>query len=117
MTDLEKQLIDLTKKWYNYVSIDHHKDRDCHWYIEKRYSYGEPAKYTAVHHGYIVESWSSLPVDNEEDAMLLLINKITREIMDAIKGIKMDLENVRENPNDSFYSAEEYEAQLKVLEA
>jgi hypothetical protein len=117
MTDLEQQLIELTNKWYNYVSLDHHKDRDCHWYITKVYSYGQPAKYIASHNGYILDPWDSLPVSTEEDAMMLLINKITREIRDAIKSAKMDIENAKENPNDSFYTVQEYERQLKVLEA
>ncbi len=117
ITDLEQQVINLTKKWYNYVSLDHHKDRDCHWYIEKRYSYGQFATYTAVHNGYRIEPWSSPPVASEEDAMLLLINKITREINDAIKGTKMDLEYAKSNPEDMFYTVEEYEKQLAVLEA
>jgi hypothetical protein len=117
MRDLEQQIINLTKKYYSYVSLDHHKDRDCHWYITKSYSYGQAPKYTASHHGYRIEPWDSLPVDNEEDAMLLLINKITREINDAIKGTRMDLEYAKENPGDSFYTLEEYERQLAVLEA
>lgn len=34
---------------------DHHKDRDCHWYIEKRWSYGNVPTYQAYHNGYVFE--------------------------------------------------------------
>ncbi len=115
--ELEKQIIKLTQKWYNYVSLDHHKDRDCHWYINKVYSYGEPPKYTAEHHGYISDRWTSQTVDNEEDAMLLLINKITRDINDAIEYAKRDIEYAKSNPEDMFYTVEHYEKQLAILEA
>ncbi len=115
--ELEKQIIKLTQKWYNYVSLDHHKDRDCHWYINKVYSYGEPPKYTAEHHGYISDRWTSQTVDNEEDAMLLLINKITRDINDAVEYAKRDIEYAKSNPEDMFYTVEHYEKQLKILEA
>lgn len=40
---LEKEIILLTSKWYKYVNLDHHKDRDCHWHITKTYSYGDEA--------------------------------------------------------------------------
>jgi hypothetical protein len=114
---LEEQIINLTNKWCNYVSLDHHKDRDCHWYITKAYSYGEPAKYTAQHHGYIADRWTSQTVDNEEDAMLLLLNEITKAINDAIYMAKKDLEYAKSNPEDIFYTVEHYEKQLAALEA
>ncbi len=117
LKNLEQQIIELTKKYYNYVSLDHHKDRDCHWYINKVYSYGEPAKYTVEHHGYISDRWTSQTVDNEEDAMLLLINKITRDINDAVEYAKRDIEYAKSNPEDMFYTVEHYENQLKMLEA
>ena len=115
--ELEKQIIELTQKYYKYISLDHHKDRDCHWYIEKVYSYGEAPKYTAKHYGYRAEQWTSQTVDSEEDAMLLLINKLTREINDAIKHTKRNLEEAKRNPDETWYTAEEYEKELAVLEA
>ncbi len=39
MTPLEQEIVDLSKIWYNFVSVDHHKDRDCHWYVEQYFSY------------------------------------------------------------------------------
>lgn len=39
-------------KWYELVNRGHHKDRDCHFYIETVWSYGNPPKYHAKHYGY-----------------------------------------------------------------
>lgn len=45
--------VDLTKIWYEIVSLDHHKDRDCHWTIEIQYSYGNKPVYAVLHYGYV----------------------------------------------------------------
>ena len=37
----EEEITKLTELWYEIVGNDHHKDRDCHWYINKVWSYGE----------------------------------------------------------------------------
>lgn len=47
-------------EWYDYVSRDHHKDVDCHFYIgqETEYSYNGIEgvnEWVARHNGYITE--------------------------------------------------------------
>lgn len=49
----EKEITKLAKLWYQIVGLDYHKDRDCHWYINKVWSYGEPPKYSVEHYGYV----------------------------------------------------------------
>lgn len=56
--NIDEQIIDLTKKWYDYVRIDHHKDRDCHWVIEIDYAYGDNPIYTVRHYGYIADDYT-----------------------------------------------------------
>jgi hypothetical protein len=85
---LEEEITVLTAKWYKYVDLDHHKDRDCHWYVEKRWSYGNEPYYQAFHHGYIVEDWSSPKCDTLEAAETMLRNKLKREIQEAITHLK-----------------------------
>jgi hypothetical protein len=85
---LEEEITTLTEKWYKYVNLDHHKDRDCHWYIEKRWSYGDAPYYQAFHHGYILEEWSSPKCDTLEAAEIMLVNKLKREIQEAITHLK-----------------------------
>ena len=46
------ELMDL---WYKIIGQDHHKDRDCHFFIERHYcTYNKPV-WIASHRGYISE--------------------------------------------------------------
>ena len=53
MNQIIKEITSLTDEWYRLIGGDHHKDRDCHWYIETKWSYGNPPTYTVQHWGYI----------------------------------------------------------------
>jgi len=46
----------LTQLWYEYISLDHHKDRDCHWNLAVDWAYGKPPQFVAEHHGYVGDS-------------------------------------------------------------
>jgi len=85
---LEEEIVSLTQKWYRYVNLDYHKDRDCHWYITKTYSYGEEAYYEAHHSGYILDGWTSPRCGTEEMASTLLRDKLKNEITSAIMHLK-----------------------------
>lgn len=85
---IEEEIIFLTDKWYKYVNIDHHKDRDCHWYIEKVWSYGDEPYYFASHHGYILDEWTSPKCETEELAQTLLRNKLKNELKEALYSLK-----------------------------
>lgn len=49
------EITKLTEQWYALVGRDHHKDGDCHWRIETRWSYGEAPTYSLNHHGYLLD--------------------------------------------------------------
>lgn len=85
---LEEEITILTAKWYKYVGIDHHKDRDCHFWIEKKWSYGNPPKYSAHHHGYIGKYYDTQQFDTEEDAMMWLVAHLRNEIKKAIEYLE-----------------------------
>lgn len=56
MTDpKEQQVKDLCLKYYQVISPDHHKDRDCHFFIRKRWSYGQWPTYEIEHDGYLMD--------------------------------------------------------------
>lgn len=55
MSELEEKITALTVRYYELVSRDHHKDRDCHFYIYKDWTYGEPPVYKVEHNGYLNE--------------------------------------------------------------
>ena len=46
-------LEEATSKYFDAIRQDHHKDRDCHFYINKVYSYGNPPVYQIEHFGYL----------------------------------------------------------------
>lgn len=52
---MTQHFLELTKFWYEYVSCDHHKDRDCHFYVNQVWSYGQPFYYRIEHYGYMAE--------------------------------------------------------------
>jgi len=53
-----KDITNLTKEWYELIGHDHHKDKDCHFYISTKFSYGQKPKYLVEHYGYILEDIS-----------------------------------------------------------
>lgn len=55
MVELIEEITKLTDKWYSSIGGDHHKDRDCHWYVETKWSYGQAPVYAVVHYGYIFQ--------------------------------------------------------------
>lgn len=60
MDNLEKlrsKVQRVSREYYELIGKDHHKDRDCHFYINCVFSYGESPFWRIEHYGYI----SSLP--------------------------------------------------------
>ena len=84
MKELIEEITKLTDEWYTLIGPDHHKDRDCHWYIETKWSYGKPPEHRLVHHGYILggihETWGTYKL-----ALERLKELLTREIKEYIK--------------------------------
>jgi hypothetical protein len=83
MNSLIQEITNLTDEWYFLIGKDHHKDRDCHWYIETRWSYGFTPVYTVQHHGYILHDFEDTECSSYEDALKtlkkILIQKIEEE--------------------------------------
>jgi hypothetical protein len=63
MNSIIQEITNLTQEWYTLIGSDHHKDRDCHWYVETVWSYGNKPEYIIRHYGYILdeieERWNS----------------------------------------------------------
>ena len=96
--ELEQEATRLAHLWYEYVSKDHHKDCDCHWYIERRWSYFEKPKWVVWHGGYIFEGkeiecktdlnfvkTSLNPVKSYEEALRRLIGLILEAFQEELK--------------------------------
>lgn len=93
MKETIDEITSLTDEWYSLIGKDHHKDRDCHWYIETKWSYGQSPSYSIHHYGYILdeisENWSSY-----ELAMGRLKEILTEEIRQYKSYIKADEEDM-----------------------
>lgn len=70
-----EEITKLTEEWYFLIGKDHYKDRDCHWYIETKWSYGQPPVYIIRHNGYILneieEIWSDYSLALDRLKMIL----------------------------------------------
>lgn len=90
-----EEITKLTEEWYLLIGKEHHKDKDCHWYIKTVWSYGCPPKYTVQHWGYILR-----PIEQEfesyEEAAVYLKNTL-------IEKIKQEKNNQKDN-EDLFQS-------------
>ena len=85
MKNIIEDITKLTDDWRSLTAKDHCKDRDFHWYIETKWSYGQPPKYSVQHWGYIlgdiVEEFASY------DEALLKLKEILMEKIFAMRGI------------------------------
>lgn len=116
LTEVEAEITRLSDIWMRFVGQDHHKDRDCHWYIEKYYSYGKPPYYQAYHNGYIGDKFEGSECTTIEEAEEELLNAIKFRIHDAKIWVTRNLEEARNGTDFYFGSVEEYETMLAILE-
>ena len=82
MTTIDEQITALTDKYYRLANRDHHKDRDCHFYIQKTWSYGEPPIYRVMHFGYLHEWRGPEGFESSQDAheaLLQFLKRIVKE--------------------------------------
>ena len=77
--EILNKITELSKEWYILIGGDHHKDRDCHFYINTVWSYGQKQKYRVDHFGYIVEEIEE-EFDTYREAAEFLLNTITEMI-------------------------------------
>jgi len=79
MNEVIEEITKLTDEWYFLIGKDHHKDRDCHWYIEVKWSYGYSPKYTVQHWGYLASDIEQ-EFNTYEEALTGLKGILEREI-------------------------------------
>jgi hypothetical protein len=82
-----EEITKLTQDWYKLIGPTHHKDRDCHWYIETKWSYGENPKYTVQHYGYILDRVEE-ECDSYDSALEFIKNTLIYEISEYNKYLQ-----------------------------
>ena len=88
MRGVIEEITELTDVWYKLIGPDHHKDRDCHWYIETKWSYGYPPKYSIQHWGYILDD--IVEECNSYDEALLKLKEILIEKIEEEKRLQRE---------------------------
>lgn len=84
---MKDEIVKLSETYMNMVSGDHHKDRDCHWYINTVYSYGNEPVFRIEHNGYIFdpEPQAYKEFDTYEQAEKGLLDLIQRAVDDQVE--------------------------------
>jgi hypothetical protein len=95
MDNHNEQLIErLLKLWYSLIGGDHHKDRDCWFFIEREYCTYKSPSWTVRHSGYILHEYSE-SFDTfqkaQEGLIEFLVEACAKEI-DTIKNNGDDLD-------------------------
>lgn len=82
-TDRGAEIAQLTARHFEAVGSDCHKDRDCHWYITERWSYGEHAGWMVEHAGRCydeLEGREDGPFPTRKEAEVALIEHLLAAI-------------------------------------
>jgi hypothetical protein len=87
MNELINEITKLTEEWYFLIGKDHHKDRDCHWHIETKWSYGYAPIYMVYHHGYILND-IEIECSSYDEALKTLKDVLTEKIKQEKKFIE-----------------------------
>ena len=87
-----EEITKLSDEWYTLIGHSHHKDRDCHWYIETKWSYGQPPTYSVQHWGYILGDIVE-ECDSYDEALL----KLKEILIETIEKEKKFEEEINEN--------------------
>ena len=87
---LEKRILTLTDMWYRLIGPVHHKDRDCHFDIVERWSYGDKPLYKIIHYGYLVGDYFSEQYPTYELAAKDLVEFLERIIKEEARAQEED---------------------------
>ena len=83
MNNLEK-IAELNEIWYNLISSEYSKDRDCHFYIAQSFSYGQKGQWTVAHHGYINHKYEETSFETYEECQIELIKLLKDSIIEEV---------------------------------
>lgn len=86
--ELEAQITQLTETWMVLIGPEHHKDSDCHFYIQRTWSYGKPPYWEVMHFGYWCDMQLKKKCDSYFDALNTLATYIEEQIERARKTIE-----------------------------
>jgi hypothetical protein len=80
-----QKIVELNKIWYDLITCEYHKDRDCHFYIITDYQYGEKVVYTVQHVGYINHRYDDTDWETIAEAEIELIKVLSECILNEVE--------------------------------
>jgi hypothetical protein len=89
MESIIEEITKLSDEWYTLIGPSHHKNRDCHWYVETKWSYGQPPTYTVQHYGYILDRIEE-ECESYEEALTVLRDILKEKIEEEKKSQEED---------------------------
>ena len=107
----ESLIKDALALWYDIIGQDHHKDRDCHFYIEREYSTYRPGGWCAYHNGYILKDYKE-EFPTFEQALQGLLNFLLEKIAEEIS---LTLHHFNDHVNAGHYKEEHREVFHKYM--
>ncbi len=112
--NIEEEILHLTKAWLNYIAPDHHKDRDCHFYVKKIWSYGDQPYYQAYHYGYVASDFEGTKCDTLEEAQEELRDFLYMSIHKEYEWLKKVINKA--SKNEDGWGPEDFEERLTGLD-
>lgn len=105
MMETEQEILKLTGLWQEIVCLDHHKDRDCHWYINETWSYGDKPYWEVCHYGYVFTD-RSIKYKTYEAAQKGLIELIKEALANEVDWAERVIQDPKEWDSDQVNNAE-----------
>jgi hypothetical protein len=93
MDKITEEITVLTNEWYELIGPSHHKDKDCHWYINTKWSYGYSPIFVVEHFGYILSD-----IEIECGSYQEALKTLKEQLILAIKQEKESI-GLRHNEN------------------
>lgn len=93
MQALTQNLLEL---WYELIGGDHHKDRDCHFYIERNFSTYKKSEWRLYHDGYLIDDYEETfdtYKEAEKGLQDLLAEKILQWVLTDPPEERSELDN------------------------
>ena len=87
------KITELAGEYHRLIAGDHHKERDCHWSIETRWSYGKPPVYIVQHSGYLHHTDTAR--FDSYDAALAYLREEIKDALEIERFHKAEIDGIR----------------------
>jgi hypothetical protein len=93
MKTTTNKITKLAADYHKMIASDHHKDRDCHWSLETRWSYGNAPVYIVERNGYLHHT-ETAKFDSYDGALAYLREEL-KEAIEIERFNKAEVNGIR----------------------